>query len=89
MPNLTTENPEKSLDDKLCLISEQFKQGLESIFLLNKNIKNIQETLTKLEKDKMALLEENASLEAQSSSTANDLKQVKKSFNDSEQFIRR
>lgn len=39
MPNLTTENPEKSLDDKLCPLSEQFKQGLESIFLLNKNIK--------------------------------------------------
>ena len=89
MPNLTTENPEKSLDDKLCPLSEQFKQGLESIFLLNKNIKNIQETLTKLEKDKMVLLEENASLEAQSSSTANDLKQVKKSLNDSEQYIRR
>ena len=89
MPNLTTENPEKSLDDKLCLLSEQFKQGLESIFLLNKNIKNIQETLTKLEKDKMALLEENASHKVQSLSTANDLKQVKKSLNDSEQYIRR
>ena len=37
----------------------------------------------------MALLEENASLEAQSLSTANDLKQVKKSLNDSEQYIRR
>ena len=73
MPNLTTEKLEKSLDDKLHPLSEQFKQVLESISLLNKKYENIQETLKKLEKDKMALLEENASLKAfQSLSTAND-----------------
>ena len=73
MPNLTTEKLEKSLDDKLHPLSEQLKQVLESISLLNKKYENIQETLTKLEKDKMALLEENASLKAfQSLSTAND-----------------
>ena len=89
MPNLTTENPEKSLDDKLHPLSEQFKQGLDSISLLNKKYENIQETLTKLEKDKMALLEENARHKVQSLSIANDLMQVKKSLNDSEQYIRR
>lgn len=73
MPNLTTEKLEKSLDDKLHPLREQFKQVSESISLLNKKYENIQETLTKLEKDKMALLEENASLKAfQSLSTAND-----------------
>ena len=89
MPNLTSENPEKSLDDKLRPLSEQFKQGLESISLLNKQYENTQETLTKLEKDKMALLEENARHKVQSLSIANDLMQVKKSLNDSEQYIRR
>ena len=89
MPNLTSENPEKSLDDKLRPLSEQFKQGLDSISLLNKKYENIQETLTKLEKDKMALLEENARHKAQPLSIANDLMQVKKSLNDSEQYIRR
>ena len=89
MPNLTTEKLEKSLDDKLHPLSEQFKQVLESISLLNKKYENIQETLTKLEKDKMALLEENARHKAQSLSIANDLMQVKKSLNDSEQYTRR
>ena len=89
MPNLTTEKLEKSLDDKLHPLSEQFKQVLESISLLNKKYENIQETLTKLEKDKMALLEENARHKAQPLSIANDLMQVKKSLNDSEQYIRR
>ena len=89
MPNLTTEKLEEILDDKLHPLNEQLKQALESISSLNTKCQNIQETLTQLEKDKKALLEENASLKAQVLSATNDLNQVKRSLNDLEQYTRR
>ena len=46
-------------------------------------------TLSQLEKDKTALVEENASLRTQILSITNDLKQAKKSLNELEQYTRR
>ena len=46
-------------------------------------------TLSQLEKDKTALVEENASLRTQVLSITNDLKQAKKSVNDLEHYTRR
>lgn len=74
MPNLTTEKLEKILNDKLRPLSEQLKQALKSVSSPNTKYENIQETQTKLEKDKEALSKENGSLKAQALSTANDLK---------------
>ena len=68
MPALTSEKLEKILDEKLCPISdlsEQVKlpgEALESISSLNTKYDNILVTLSQLEKDKTALVEENASL---------------------------
>lgn len=59
MPNLTT---------------EKLKQALKSVSSLNTKYENIQETQTKLEKDKEAISKENGSLKAQALSTANYLK---------------
>ena len=85
MPALTAEKLEKILDDKLRPLREQLKQALESISSLHTKYDNIKETVTRLEKDKTALAEENASLRAQVLSITNDLKQAKKSLNDLEQ----
>ena len=46
-------------------------------------------SLSQLEKDKTALVEENASLITQVLSITNDLKQAKKSLNDLQQYTRR
>ena len=46
-------------------------------------------TLPQLEKDKTALVEENASPRTQVLSITNDLKEAKKSLNDLEQYTRR
>ena len=46
-------------------------------------------TLPQLEKDKTALVEENASPRTQVLSITNDVKQAKKSLNDLEQYTRR
>ena len=85
MPALTADKLEKILDDKVCPLSEQLKQALESISTLHTKYDNIKETVTQLEKDKTALAEANASLRAQVLSITNDLKQAKKSLNDLEQ----
>ena len=88
MPALTLEKLEKILDEKLRPISglsEQLKQALESISSLNTKHENILVTLSHLEKDKTALVEENASLRIQVLSITNDLKQAKKYFNDLQQ----
>ena len=85
MPALTADKLEKILDDKVCPLSEQLKQALESISTLHTKYDNIKETVTQLEKDKTALAEVNASLRAQVLSITNDLKQAKKSLNDLEQ----
>ena len=88
MPALTSEKLEKILDEKLRPISglsEQLKQALESISSLNTKYENILVTLSHLEKDKTALVEENASLRTQVLSITNDLKQAKKCFNDLQQ----
>ena len=68
MPALASEKLEKILDEKLCPISdlsEQLKlpgEALKSISSLNTKYENILVTLSQLEKDKTALVEENASL---------------------------
>ena len=88
MPALTSEKLEKILDEKLRPISdlcEQLKQVLESISQLNSKYENILVTLSQLEKDKTALVEENANLRTQVLSITNDLKKAKKSLNDLEQ----
>ena len=46
-------------------------------------------TLSQLEKDKTALVEENACLRTQILSITNDLKQAKKSLNELQQYTRR
>ena len=46
-------------------------------------------TLSQLEKDKTALVEENASLKTQVFGITNDLKQAKKSLNDLDQYTRK
>ena len=80
MPALTSEKLEKILDEKLRPItdlSEQLKQALESISSSNTKYDNIQVTLSQLEKDKTALVEENASLRTQILSITNDLIKLK------------
>ena len=62
---------------------------LESISSFNTKYDNIQVTLSQLEKDKTALVEENASLRTQIFSITNDLKQAKMSLYDLEQYTRR
>ena len=62
---------------------------LEPISSFNTKYDNIQVTLSQLEKDKTALVEENASLRTQILSITNDLKQAKMPLNDLEQYTRR
>ena len=67
-PALTSEKLEEFLDGRLRLISdltEQLKQALESISSLNTKYDTILVTLSQLGKDKIALVEENASLKTQ------------------------
>ena len=60
---------------------------LESISSFNTKYDNIQVTLSQLEKDKTALVEEIASLRTQILSITNDLKQAKMPLNDLENSI--
>lgn len=89
MPNLTMEKLEKILDEKLSPLSEQLKEALAMVKLLNTKYEKMEETLVVLQEENKALKEEHASLKAQVLSSANDLKSVQKSLNDLEQYTRR
>ena len=75
MPNLTVENLEKILEEKLSPLSEQLKEALARWKLLNTKYEKMEETLE-------ALQEENKGL----TNDSNDSKLVQKTLNDFEQL---
>ena len=93
MSTLTVEKLEEILEEKLQKtlqpLSKQINDALQTVNSLNSKYNKIVKLLNDLDEVKKSLIAENASLKAELFKSTNELKLVKKSLNDLEQYTRR
>lgn len=93
MSNLTVEKLEEILEEKLREaiqpLSKQIEDAMQSVNALNIKYDQIVKTLKDLDEAKDKLIVENASLKAETLKSSNEVKFLKKSLNDLEQYMRR
>ena len=93
MSNLTVEKLGEILEEKLRKViqplSKQIEDAMQSVNALNTKYDQIVKTLKDLDKAKDKQIVENASLKAEILKSSNEVKFLKKSLNDLEQFTRR
>ena len=93
MSNLTVEKLEEILEEKLRKViqplSKQIEDAMQSVNALNPKYDQIAKTLKDLDEAKDKQVLENASLKAEILKSSNEVKLLKKSLNDLEQYTRR
>ena len=93
MSNLTVEKLEEILEEKLRKViqplSKQIEDAMQSVNALNSKYDQIAKTLKDLDEAKDKQVLENASLKAEILKSSNEVKLLKKSLNDLEQYTRR
>ncbi|XP_068707747.1 uncharacterized protein [Montipora foliosa] len=93
MSNLTVEKLEEILEEKLRKViqplSKQIEDAMQSVNALNTKYDQIVKTLKDLDEAKDKKIVENASLKAEILKSSNEVKFLKKSLNDMEQYTRR
>ena len=93
MSNLTVEKLEEILEEKLRKViqplSKQIDDAMQSVNALNTKYDQIVKTLKDLDEAKDKQIMENASLKAEILKSSNEVKFLKKSLNDLEQYTRR
>ena len=93
MSDLTVEKLEEILEEKLRKaiqpLSKQIEDAMQSVNALNTKYDQIAKTLKDLDEAKDKQIVENASLKAELLKSSNELKSLKKSLNDLEQYSRR
>ena len=93
MSNLTVEKLEEILEEKLQKAiqppSKQIEDALQSVNALNTKYEKIAKSLKDLDEAKKKQIVENASLKAELLKSSNEIKLLKKSLNDLEQYTRR
>ncbi len=93
MSNLTVEKLEEILEEKLQKaiqpLSKQIEDALQSVNALNTKYEKIAKSLKDLDEAKKKQIVENASLKAELLKSSNEIKLLKKSLNNLEQYTRR